>query len=108
MLADERVLDADLAIWTGGPAPPAGLAAWDLAPPGAWAPVHDTLQSKRYPEVFVAGDAAALPGPIAKQAYHALDMGVCAARNATRMLAGKPLAPFRPSGKPMLISFGKD
>jgi NADH dehydrogenase FAD-containing subunit len=33
-------------------------------------------------------------------------MGVCAARNAARMLAGKPLAPFRPSGKPMLISFG--
>ncbi len=33
-------------------------------------------------------------------------MGVCAARNAERLLAGQGLARFRPSGKPMLISFG--
>ena len=33
-------------------------------------------------------------------------MGVCAARNAGRLLAGQGLARFRPSGKPMLISFG--
>jgi NADH dehydrogenase FAD-containing subunit len=99
-------LPSDLTIWTGGPAPPALLAECGLAPRGAWAPVDVTLQSKGHPEIFVAGDAAALATPISKQGYHALDMGVCAARNTERLLADRPLRPFRPSAKPTLISFG--
>jgi NADH dehydrogenase len=106
VLWEGRSLPSDLTIWTGGPAPPALLGECGLAPNGAWAPVDITLQSKGHAEIFVAGDAAELPTPLSKQGYHALDMGVCAARNAERLLAGKPLAPFRPSGKPMLISFG--
>jgi NADH dehydrogenase len=106
VLRDGRSLPSDLTIWTGGPAPPALLAGCGLAPKGAWAPVDTTLQSKGHPEIFVAGDAAELPTPLSKQGYHALDMGVCTARNAARLLAGKPLEPFRPSGKPTLISFG--
>jgi NADH dehydrogenase len=77
-----------------------------LAPPGAWAPVDGTLQSKGRPQIFVAGDAADLPTPLSKQGYHAYDMGVCAARNAERLLAGQGLVRFRSSRKPMLISFG--
>jgi NADH dehydrogenase len=106
VLHDGRSLPSDLTIWTGGPAPPALLAECGLAPHGAWAPVDVTLQSKGHPEIFVAGDAADLPTPLPKQGYHALDMGVCAARNAERLLAGRKLTPFRPSGKPTLISFG--
>ncbi len=106
VLRDGRSLPSDLTIWTGGPAPPAMLAECGLAPQDAWAPVDLTLQSKGHPEVFVAGDAAELPTPLSKQGYHALDMGACAARNASQLLSGKPLTPFRPSGKPMLISFG--
>jgi NADH dehydrogenase len=106
VLADGRSLPSDLTIWTGGPAPPALLTECGLAPAGGWAPVDATLQSRGHPEIFVAGDAADLPTPISKQGYHALDMGVCAARNAERCLAGRALAPFRPSGKPTLISFG--
>jgi NADH dehydrogenase len=106
VLRDGRSLPSDLTIWTGGPAAPAMLAECGLAPQGAWAPVDLTLQSKGHPEVFVAGDAAELPTPLSKQGYHALDMGACAARNASQLLSGKPLTPFRPSGKPMLISFG--
>jgi NADH dehydrogenase len=106
ILADGRRLASDCTIWTGGPAPPPLLAQAGLAPPGAWAPVRATLQSLEHPEVFVAGDACALPEPLSKQGYHALDMGVRAADNAARLLAGRPLRPFRPSGKPMLISFG--
>jgi NADH dehydrogenase len=101
-----RSLPSDLTIWTGGPAPPALLAECGLAPRGAWAPVDVTLQSKGHPEIFIAGDAADLPTPLSKQGYHALDMGVCAARNAERLLAARALKPFRPSGKPTLISFG--
>ncbi|MDJ0868370.1 MAG: FAD-dependent oxidoreductase [Myxococcota bacterium] len=105
-LEDGRSLASDLTIWTGGPGPPTLLAAAGLAAPGAWASVRPTLQAERYPAVFIAGDAARGPEPISKQAYHAIDMGRCAARNAERFLAGRELAPFRPSGKPMLISFG--
>jgi NADH dehydrogenase len=64
------------------------------------------LQSKGHPEIFVTGDAADLPTPLSKQGYHALDMGVGAARNAERLLARRALTPFRPSAKPTLISFG--
>lgn len=106
ILRDGRSLPSDLTIWTGGPAPPALLAEHGLAPAGAWAPVDTTLQSKGHPTVFLAGDAAELPTPLPKQAYHAMDMGVCAARNADRLLAGRSLSSFRPSGKPTLISFG--
>jgi NADH dehydrogenase len=106
VLEDGGALPSDLTIWTGGPAPPALLAACGLAPRDAWAPVAATLESKGHPEVFVAGDAAELPTPLAKQAYHALDMGACAARNAVRRLADRPLEAFRPSAKPTLISFG--
>jgi NADH dehydrogenase len=106
VLAGGRSLPADLVIWTGGPAPSPLLAAGGLAPEGAWAPVDVTLQSKGHPEIFVAGDAADLPTPLAKQGYHALDMGLCAARNAERFLAGHDLVRFRPAGKPMLVTFG--
>ena len=106
VLSNGRSLASDLTIWTGGPAPPALLAEAGLAPPGAWAPVEATLQHVEHPQVFIAGDAAALPDPLTKQGYHALDMGVCAARNAARLLEHKRLARFKPSGKPTLISFG--
>jgi NADH dehydrogenase len=106
VLADGRSLPSDLTIWTGGPAPPELLAACGLAPEGAWAPVADSLESERHAGVFVAGDAAQLPEPLAKQGYYALDMGVCAARNAERWLAGRKLARFRASARPTLISFG--
>jgi NADH dehydrogenase len=105
-LTDGRTLPADLTIWTGGPTAPALLAQSGLAPALAWAPVQDTLQSAAYPQVFIAGDDADWATPLAKQAYHALDMGACAARNVERLLAERPLLPFRPSPKPQLVCFG--
>jgi NADH dehydrogenase len=33
-------------------------------------------------------------------------MGVCAAENIIRLNAGKAVKPFKPSGKPTIISFG--
>jgi NADH dehydrogenase len=93
-------------IWTGGAAPNPLLEASGLSAAGAWAPVRATLQSARHDRVLVVGDAAALPTPIAKQAYHALDMGAHAARNLGRLLRGRALDPFHPSEKPMVLSFG--
>ncbi len=102
----ERI-DSRLTIWTGGPAPSSLLAESGLASgPDAWAPINGQLQSHAAENVFVVGDAAELEHPIAKQAYHALDMGEVAANNAVRLLAGRRLRTYRPSPKPMLISFG--
>jgi NADH dehydrogenase len=105
-LRDKTNLPSDLTIWTGGPAPSPLLSESGLAPPGDWAPVDECLQVSTHPEIYIAGDAAALPTPASKQAYHALDMGACVARNIERSLAGRQPARFRPSGKPMLVSFG--
>jgi len=106
VLDDGLALPSDLTIWTGGPAPPALLASSGLAPERAWAPVDATLECKGHPAIFIAGDAADFPTALPKQAYHALDMGVGAARNAARRLANRDLKPFHPAGKPTLIAFG--
>lgn len=106
-LRDGRRLPADLTIWTGGVVAPPLLRAARLAPgPRDWAPVDATLRSVRYPNVFVIGDAAALPRPLAKQAFHALEMGECVAQNLERLRAGQPLRAYRPSRTPMLVAFG--
>jgi len=107
VLTDGEVLPADVVIWTGGLSPPPLLAASELAPAdGWWAPVRATLQSTHHDHLFVVGDAAELPTPVVKQAYHALDMGTHAAGNVERVLRGRRPEPFTPSDKPMLVSFG--
>jgi len=98
---------SDLTLWTGGVTAPPLLHEAGLADkPRQWAPVTAALRSKRFDNVFVIGDAAALPRPIAKQAYYALQMGVAAAANVKRALAGRALRDFKPSAKPMLVAFG--
>jgi NADH dehydrogenase len=100
-------LASDLTIWTGGLAAPALLAEAGLAPaPRRWAAVDPTLRSQRFPNVLVAGDAAGLAAPLAKQAFYAMQMGACAADNVQRLLAGKELRAFEPGDKPRLVAFG--
>jgi NADH dehydrogenase FAD-containing subunit len=100
-------LRSDLTIWTGGGVAPPLLHAARLAPkPLQWAPVDATLRSRRYDNVFVIGDAAALPAAVPKQAFHALEMGECAAANVRRAAAGRALRRYRPSRTPLLVAFG--
>ena len=100
-------LRSDLTIWTGGVKAPPLLRASGLADrDGRWAPVTQALRSKHHDNVFVIGDAAGLPQPLGKQAYYALQMGVCAAGNVERALAGRRLREFKPSAKGMLVAFG--
>jgi NADH dehydrogenase len=102
-----ETLRSDLTMWTGGSAPSPLLQASGLADgPRKWAPVKASLQSRRFENVFVAGDAAALPRPLGKQAYYAMQMGECAADNVVRALEGRRLRNFSPSRKPMLVAFG--
>lgn len=105
-LADGEALPADAVIWTGGLAPHPLLRHAGLAAPGEWAPVRATLQSAHDERVFVVGDAAQLPAPVSKQAYHALEMGARAAHNMGRLLRGRAPEPFTPAAKPLLVSFG--
>jgi NADH dehydrogenase len=101
-------LRSDLTIWTGGVKAPPLLHASGLSDrEGQWAPVTQALRSRRFDNVFVAGDAAGLPHPLGKQAYYALQMGACAAGNVERALEGRRLRDFRPSPKGMLVAFGE-
>jgi NADH dehydrogenase len=102
-----KPLRSDLTIWTGGVQAPPLLHTSGLADrAGQWAPVTKALRSKRHENVFVIGDAAGLPHPLGKQAYYALQMGMCAAGNVERALAGRRLHDFRPSPKGTLVAFG--
>lgn len=105
-LVDGRTLPSDLTLWTGGPAPQPLLSQSGLAGPGQWAPVDDYLRSTVAEDVYVAGDAAGLPRPQPRQAYHSLDMGAAVARNLLRRSRGRQPSRYRPSAKPVLISFG--
>jgi NADH dehydrogenase FAD-containing subunit len=103
-----KPLRSDLTIWTGGvKAPPLLLASGLADRAGQWAPVTQALRSKRHRNVFVIGDAAGLPQPLGKQAYYALQMGMCAAENVERALAGRRLRDFRPAATGMLVAFGE-
>jgi NADH dehydrogenase len=106
VLANGVRLPSRCTIWTGGPAPSPVLAASGLAAPGQWCSVRETLAHPTHPELVVCGDAAELPRPVAKQAYHALDMGAQAAHNVVRQLGGEKLERFRAQEKPALVAFG--
>ncbi len=106
-LGDGTRLRSALTLWTAGLAPPPLLRESGLAlPPQVWADVHQTLQSRHADCIFVVGDAAALPHPVGKQAFNAIDMGAHAAANVARFLDGRPMKPFKPAAKPLLIAFG--
>ncbi len=106
-LTSGKSLKTDLTLWTGGAAPSPLLFASGLsASASQWAAVEPSLQSRFFDNVFVIGDAAELPIPVSKQAYHALDMGAHAATNVKRMLANASLRRFKPGPEISLISLG--
>ena len=106
LLGSGKSLNSDLTIWTGGPAPAPLLSQSGLAKPASWAPVDDYLHSRHADDVFIAGDSADLPSSLAKQAYHAIDMGENVAQNLKAITEGSKMKRYRPSPKPQLISFG--
>jgi len=107
MLASGKKLVADLCIWSAGMTLPDFLRDSGLKTAAdKWLPVDDTLKSRYADNIFIAGDCAALPEPVRKQAYYAMDMGEVAGDNITRLLANRPPRRFRVTPRPMLISFG--
>ena len=87
-LSSGESLESDATIWTGGAVPSPLLHRSGLTEqPKKWVPVTDTLQSKIFSSIFVAGDVADLPALESKQAYHAIDMGTLVARNIRLLFA---------------------
>ncbi len=106
-LASGRRLASDLTIWTGGAKAPALVEEGRLARSAAgWIQVRDDLSCRAAADIFATGDVADLPRPIAKQAYHAIDMGRHAAHNIVRRRRGEETLPFAPAPKPALVAFG--
>jgi NADH dehydrogenase len=73
--------------------------------------VEPTLQVKGHPEVWVVGDAAYLEAegaPLPMMAPPAIQMGELAARNIERVLAGRPLVPFRFEDPGSLATIGRN
>jgi len=106
-LASGKSLKSDITLWTGGAAPSPLLYESGLSiSTDTWAAVESSLKSQVFDNVFVIGDAAALPTSVSKQAYHALDMGSHAATNVKRFLAHSSLRPFKSGPEISLISLG--
>lgn len=99
-------IESRLTLWTAGNHGHPVLTQAGLSPPHGDAPVTASLQNPQHPDIFVIGDAARLPSPIEKQAYHAQDMGRHVARHMPTFFAKHPLPPFQPRPKPTIISFG--
>lgn len=107
VLSDGASLLSDATIWTGGLAPSALIHRAGLSPSAnAWAEADTTLRSRLDPRIWVAGDVAAPPMPLSKQAYFAQQMGSHLAANLARVARGRRPRTLRPSPKPMLIAFG--
>lgn len=106
-LDDGSHLPSRFTVWSAGRKACELVGICGLAKADQDATVLPTLQSLNDPYIFIAGDTAELSPPLAKQAYHAQDMGKHAADNALRLLQGKAPLPFKPWLRPILMSFGE-
>lgn len=106
LLADGTIIPSRITLWTAGSHGHPLLSSTGLSQKNQEAPVNEGLQSLFDPTIFIIGDAARLPHPLEKQAYHAQDMGRHVAHSVREHLAGKPVPAFRPRPKPSLVSFG--
>ena len=97
--------DFDLVIRATGASAPAWLGAAGLAVDArGFALVHDTLQSTSHPEVFVGGDCATVrDAPHPRSGVYAVRHGETLATNFRNLISGRPLDPFVPQAKALLL-----
>jgi NADH dehydrogenase len=116
-LASGEEVSASTVIWVAG-VTVSGTLASTLAcgdghsPPGGRVPVRPDLSLEGHPEVFVAGDAAAVPGRAPGEwcpqvAQVAIQSGAHAARQIVRHLRGDPPEAFSYHDKGMMATIGR-
>lgn len=92
----------DLVVWAGGAVALPWLEASGLAvDERGFVRVDESLRSVSHPNVFAAGDCAALPE--AKSGVHAVRQGEVLAQNLRSLVGGAPLARYQPRRKALLI-----
>ena len=107
--ADGREYELEEILWVTDAAAPAWLAEAGLAVDDrGFVLVHAALQSVSHPDVFAAGDVAAVvPYPREKAGVIAVRQGKPLARNLRRVLTGRAPRPFVPQRQWLaLISTG--
>jgi selenide,water dikinase len=100
----------DEVFWTTQAAPATWLAETGLALDRAgFIRVTETLQSVSHPDVFAAGDIAAIEGhALPKSGVYAVRSAPPLVRNLRRILEGKTLVAYKPQGDALyLISTGE-
>jgi NADH dehydrogenase len=111
-LKSGEIIPAQTVIWAAGVR--AAALSKPLALPTARQgriPVEPTLQVAGHPEVYVIGDAAygeQNGEPLPMVAPVAIQMAETVARNITRTLRGKPLAPFHYRDQGTLATIGRN
>ncbi len=101
--------DAQATVWVTGGGAPSWIAESGFATdPRGFVAVSDTLQSPSHPEVFAAGDCAAIIGDSSpKSGVIAVRQGPILAGNLRRALVGELPEPFRAPARALaLISCG--
>ena len=108
-LAQGEPLAFDLALMVTGAAAPAWPGRSGLATDAAgFIRVDASLRSVSHPEVFAAGDVAALPEPRPKSGVYAVRAGPVLARNLRAACTGQPPGPWQPQRRALyLISTGE-
>nr|WP_302479762.1 FAD-dependent oxidoreductase [Roseicella sp. DB1501] len=105
LLADGRRIPASLALLATGAAAPAWLGGSGLAlDPQGFVAVDAALRSVSHPEVFAAGDiAAVLPHPRPKAGVFAVRQGAPLLANLRRVARGAAPRPFHPQRRALAL-----
>jgi NADH dehydrogenase len=112
-LASGDVISSELVVWAAGVKAPAVLNDLDGLESNRinQLVVTPTLQTTRDPKIFAMGDCAACPregfdSPVPPRAQAAHQEASHLAKQISRLIDGKPLAPYRYRDFGSLVSFG--
>ena len=104
--SDQTIMPSDITIWTAGTALPAYIQNSSLSLQRNGIKVNEYLQTSNEDNIFVAGDAASLDKPLAKQASIAMDLGEHVGRNINAYCKGSALSRVSIGDKPILLTLG--